>query len=51
VQPCLSTCGVYVWIIGTVVDGEGEDHVGSCQWTESGEGRVLGLDRWIEEAE
>jgi hypothetical protein len=27
-----------------VVDGEGEGHAGSCRWTESGEGRALGLD-------
>lgn len=27
-----------------VVDGEGEDHAGSCQWTRSGKGRALGLD-------
>jgi hypothetical protein len=28
-----------------VVDDKGEDHVGSFQWTGSGEGRELGLDR------
>jgi hypothetical protein len=28
-----------------VVDSEGEGHAGSCQWTRSGEGRALGLDR------
>jgi hypothetical protein len=27
-----------------VVDGEGEGHVGSCRWTESDEGRALGLN-------
>jgi len=44
VQPCRSTCGVQVWSTGTVVDGWGEGHAGSCWWTGSGEGRVLGLD-------
>jgi hypothetical protein len=34
VQPCQSTCGVQVWSISTVVDGEGEVHAGSCGWTE-----------------
>jgi hypothetical protein len=43
-QPCWSTCDVQVWSTGTVVDGWGEGHAGSCWWTESGEGRVLGLD-------
>jgi hypothetical protein len=44
VQPCWSTCGVQVWSSGMVVDGEGEGHTSSCRWTESGEGRALGLD-------
>jgi hypothetical protein len=44
-QPCLSACGMEVWSTGTVVDSEGEGHVGLCQWTESDEGRALGLDR------
>jgi hypothetical protein len=44
VQPCLSACGVQVWSTGTVVDGEGEDQMGSCRWTVSGEGRAPGLD-------
>jgi hypothetical protein len=45
VQPCLSVCGVQVWSIGTVVGDEGEGHAGLCRWTESSEGRALGLDR------
>jgi hypothetical protein len=44
VQPCLLTCGVHMSSIGMVVDDEGEGHVGSCQWTRSGEGRALRLD-------
>jgi hypothetical protein len=44
VQPCWLGCDVQVWSIGTVVDGEGESHAGSCRWTVSGEGRGLGLD-------
>jgi hypothetical protein len=28
-----------------MVDGGGEGHTGSCRWTESGEGRALGLDQ------
>jgi hypothetical protein len=44
VQPCRSACGVQVWIVGTMVDGEGEGHTGLCRWTRSGEGRALGLD-------
>lgn len=43
VKPCLLDCGVQVWCIGTVVDGKGEGHVGSCRWTEIGGGRALGL--------
>jgi hypothetical protein len=45
VQLCRSACGVQVWSIDTVVDGEGESHAGSCRWTESGEGRALRLDQ------
>jgi hypothetical protein len=45
VQPCRSVCGVQLWSTGMMVDGEGEGHVGSCRWTESGERRALGLDR------
>jgi hypothetical protein len=30
VQPCRSICGVQVRSTSTVVDGEGEGHVGSC---------------------
>jgi hypothetical protein len=30
VQLCRSACGVQVWSIDTVVDGEGESHAGSC---------------------
>jgi hypothetical protein len=45
VQLCRSACGVQVWSIDTVVDGEGESHAGSCQWTESGKGRALRLDQ------
>jgi hypothetical protein len=45
VQPCISVYGVQVWSTGTVVDGEVEGHAGSCWWTRSGEGRVLGVDR------
>jgi hypothetical protein len=30
VQPCWSACGVQVRSTSTVVDGEGEGHVGSC---------------------
>jgi hypothetical protein len=44
VQPCWSACGVQVWSTSTVIDDEGEDHVCSCRWTESGEERALGLD-------
>jgi hypothetical protein len=44
VQPCQSACGVQVWNTGTMVDGEGKGHAGSCQWTRSGEGQALGLD-------
>jgi hypothetical protein len=47
VQPCLLACGVQVWSTSTTVDGEGECHVGSCQWTRSDEGWALGLDRGI----
>jgi hypothetical protein len=50
VQPCLLACGMQMWNTGTVVNDEGEDHVGSCRWTWSGEGRVLGLDRGTREA-
>jgi hypothetical protein len=50
VQPCWSTCGVQVWSIGMMFDGWGEGHAGSCWWTGSGEGRVLGLDWWIRAA-
>jgi hypothetical protein len=45
VQPCQLTCGVQVWITGIVVDNEGEDHAGSCRWTRSGKGQVMGFDR------
>jgi hypothetical protein len=45
VQTCRSACGVQVWSIGTVVDGKGEDHAGSCLWIGSGEGRALRLDQ------
>jgi hypothetical protein len=38
VQLCRSGCGVQVWSIGTVVDGWGESHAGSCSWTKSAEG-------------
>ena len=31
-------------VTSVVVDDRGEDHVGSCSWTVSGGGRVLGLD-------
>jgi hypothetical protein len=40
VKPYRSACGVQVWSIGTVVDGEGEGHMGSCRWTRSGEGQA-----------
>jgi hypothetical protein len=33
-----------MWSIGTVVDDWGKGHAGSCWWTRSGEGRVMGLD-------
>jgi hypothetical protein len=36
-------CGVQVCSIGTMIDTEGEDHVGSCRWAWRGEGQVLGL--------
>jgi hypothetical protein len=35
-------CGVQVWSKRTVVDSEGEGHVGSCRWTGRGEGLDLG---------
>jgi hypothetical protein len=31
--------------IGMVVDGEGQNHAGSCRWARSGKGRALSLDR------
>jgi hypothetical protein len=30
-QLYLSACGVHVWSTSTVVDDEGEGHVGSCR--------------------
>jgi hypothetical protein len=45
VQLCRSVCGVQVWSTDTVIDDEGEGHVGLCRWTESGEVRALVLDR------
>jgi hypothetical protein len=45
VQLCLSACVVQVWSTGSIGDDESEGHVCSCQWTGSGEGRALGLDR------
>jgi hypothetical protein len=45
VQPCLSTSGVQVCSTRMVVDDEGEDLAGSCQWAGSDEGRAMGLDR------
>jgi hypothetical protein len=44
VQPCRSTCGVQVFSIGMVVDGEGEGPVGSCRLIRSSKGRAMGLD-------
>jgi hypothetical protein len=49
VQPCFSVCGMQVWSTGTVVDSEGEGHVGSCRWTGRGEGRALRLNRGTRE--
>jgi hypothetical protein len=43
-QPSLLAYGVWVWSTGTMIDDEGEGHADSCRWTESGEGRELGLD-------
>jgi hypothetical protein len=33
-----------------VVDSEGEDHAGSCQWTRSSERRAQSLDQGTREA-
>jgi hypothetical protein len=41
-------CGEQVWSTKTTVDGESEDHVVTCPWTERGEGRTTGLDRGAE---
>jgi hypothetical protein len=43
-QPYLSACGVQVWSIKMVLDGEGEGPSSSCRWIGSGEGRIMGLD-------
>jgi hypothetical protein len=45
VQTCLSACGEQVCSKEMVVDNEGEGHAVSCQWTGSGKGRALSLDR------
>jgi hypothetical protein len=29
-KPCRSACGVQKWSTGTVIDGSGEGHAGSC---------------------
>ena len=42
---CFLACGAQAWKSEAVVSGEGEGHAGSCRWTGSGEGRMLGLDR------
>jgi hypothetical protein len=45
VQICLLVCGVQMWILETVVNGEDQGHSGSCLWIESGEGLAPSLDR------
>jgi hypothetical protein len=50
VQLCLSACSMYVWSTGTMVEDEGEGHVGSCRWTRSDKGWALGLGRGTKEA-
>jgi len=35
--------GAQVWSLEVVVGGEGEGQTGLCRWTESDEGRMLGL--------
>jgi hypothetical protein len=47
---CIHVSRLVVCSIETVVDVECEDHVSSCRWARSVEGRALGLDRGIEEA-
>jgi hypothetical protein len=49
VQPCFLAYGVQVWSTGTVVNGEGEGHAGSCRWTERDEGQALDLTEGLEE--
>jgi hypothetical protein len=40
----LLACGAQVWSLEMVVDDEGEEHAGLCQWTERDEGWAMGLD-------
>lgn len=47
---CLLACGAEAWSSEAVIDDEGEGHAGSCRWTGSGEGLMLGLDRGTREA-
>jgi hypothetical protein len=45
VQSYLLACGVQVWTIDMVVNGEGEGHAVLCRWTRSDEGRALDLTK------
>lgn len=42
---CPLTCGVQVWSSETMVDNEGEGHMGLCRWIRSSEEWTLGLDQ------
>lgn len=47
---CLLVYDAYVWTPKTIVDNEGEGHVGPYRWSGNDEERVLGLDWGPEEA-